>query len=383
MSAPIRPGARKVVDGLVITPIDYERENVAYPKNKVAFKMNEEPVNAIVEGVMWGVTRTSRVVPLINIRPTKIQGVTISKATGFNAKFIKDNKIGKTTIVKLIRSGDVIPYIVGISDNRLKYGDIIDECPACKSELVWEGVDLKCTNDGCWRKSYKELEHFLRSMGAENITEKTLMKLGIDHLEMLYEVDEWSISTIDGFGVKRAQQIVDEIQGTLFSTPEILLRSFGMKNIGKTASKEITKHLYRITDDDNALMEYVFSLPYDELIKIDGIGDVTARTFVNEIGNHRDKYEFLKRMGLQFMNENTKGKLDGLKFALTGKGWLGRKEIQTLVEREGGEVKTLSKSTNYLVKNAEDTRETSKYKKAMKYGVTVMSYDDLKDWLGV
>jgi len=368
------------IDGLVITPMDYERQDILYPKTKVAFKMNEEPIPATVKNIIWGTTRTSRVVPLIEIEPVEIQGVTISKATGFNAKYIKDNQIGIGTVVKIIRSGDVIPYIVSIEEST--QADMIDECPFCESKLIWEGVDLKCTNDDCWRKTYKELEHFLRSMGAENITEKTLMKLGISHIEMLYEIDEWAISTIDGFGVKRAQQIVDEIQGTLFTTPEILLRSFGMKNIGKTASKEITKHLYRITDDDNTLMEYIFSLPYEELIKIEGIGDVTATTFVSEIGNYRDKYEFLKRMGLTFMNENEAGKLDGVKFALTGKGFMGRKEIQTLIEREGGSVSGLSKTTKFLVKDP-DSAKGSKYKKAMQYGVTVVSYDDLKGWLGV
>ena len=369
------------VDGLVITPINYERENVLYPKNKVAFKINEKPVSAVVDKVMWGVTRTSRVVPLISIEPIKIQGVTISKATGFNAKYINDNKIGVGTIVKIVRSGDVIPYIVGIEKPNI-VPDMIDECPACGSELEWEGVDLKCTNEDCWRKSYKEVEHFIRSMGAENITEKTLMKLGIDHIERLYEIDEWGISTIEGFGVKRAQQIVDEIQGTLFSTPEILLRSFGMKNIGKTASREITKHLYRITDDDNKVMEYVFSLPYEELIKIEGIGDITARTFVNEIGKYKDRYKFLKRSGLVFMNENTKGKFDGINFTLTGKGWLGRKEIQTLIEREGGSVKSIGKTIDYLVTNDVEST-TGKAKKAREYGVQIILYEDLKEMLGV
>jgi len=275
----------------------------------------------------------------------------------------------------------VIPYIIGVEKCNL-VADMIDKCPACGSELEWEGVDLKCTNEDCWRKSYKEVEHFIRSMGAENITEKTLMKLGIDHIERLYEIDEWGISTIEGFGVKRAQQIVDEIQGTLFSTPEILLRSFGMKNIGKTASREITKHLYRITDDDNKVMEYVFSLPYEELIKIEGIGDITARTFVNEIGKYKDRYKFLKRSGLVFMNENTKGKFDGINFTLTGKGWLGRKEIQTLIEREGGSVKSIGKTIDYLVTNDVEST-TGKAKKAREYGVQIILYEDLKEMLRV
>lgn len=255
------------------------------------------------------------------------------------------------------------------------------KCPACGSEIAWEGVDLKCTNSECWKRCYKELEHFIRKMGAENITEKTLIKLGISHLEMLYEVDEWSISTKPGFGVKRAQQIVDEIQSTLFSTPETLLEAFGIKGIGKSISRDIIKHLYRITNDDYEVMDYVFSIPKEELTKIEGIGEKTADVFVSEINNHRWKYDFLKGVGLVFANENEKKQFEGLHFTLTGKGFMGRKEIQTLIEREGGSVGGISKKTTYLV--ATPDSNSSKKKKALQYGVTIISYDDLKAWLGL
>ena len=91
------------VDGLVITPMDYEREDVEFPDNKVAFKMNEKGIDVEVDHVEWKVSRTGRVVPVVNIKPTDFQGVTVERATGFNAKFIMDNKIGKGSIVKMVR----------------------------------------------------------------------------------------------------------------------------------------------------------------------------------------------------------------------------------------------------------------------------------------
>ena len=100
------------VDGVVITTADYVRENVPYPKNKVAYKENAKGIESIVIKVEWNVSRTGRIVPIVHIEPINTQGVTISKATGFNAKFILDNMITKESKVLIERAGDCIPHIV-------------------------------------------------------------------------------------------------------------------------------------------------------------------------------------------------------------------------------------------------------------------------------
>ena len=50
----------------------------------------------------------------VQIDPVVLGGAKIEYATGFNGKFIEDNKIGLGSLVKLIRSGDVIPHIVAV-----------------------------------------------------------------------------------------------------------------------------------------------------------------------------------------------------------------------------------------------------------------------------
>jgi DNA ligase (NAD+) len=54
------------------------------------------------------------IVPVVLVEPTEIDGSTISRATGFNAKFIQENKITKGTIVTIIKAGSVIPHIVEV-----------------------------------------------------------------------------------------------------------------------------------------------------------------------------------------------------------------------------------------------------------------------------
>lgn len=99
------------IDGVVVVLNDSEREDVYKPSMKVAFKENEEAIPCEVTRVEWQMGRTGRLTPVVNIVPTVIGGVLVEKATGFNAKFIQDNKIEKGVIVNIYRANEVIPYI--------------------------------------------------------------------------------------------------------------------------------------------------------------------------------------------------------------------------------------------------------------------------------
>lgn len=102
------------IDGLVLTKNESEREDVMIPENKVAFKVNTEAIRVEVKKVEWNLGRTGKVTPLVYIKPIELDGVTISKATGFNAKFIQDNQIQKGSIIGIIRANQVIPYITEV-----------------------------------------------------------------------------------------------------------------------------------------------------------------------------------------------------------------------------------------------------------------------------
>lgn len=359
------------IDGLVITPLNYEREDVPYPENKVAFKINREPVDATVKDVEWKVTRTGKIVPIVIVDPVDFQGVTVTKATGFNYQYILENNIGKGSIVKLVRSGDVIPYIVSVS----KKVEIINapmQCPSCGKALFIKGVDLRCNNPLCDESSYYKTEYFLRTLGVENISYKTLMKLGLNKVEDCYKIDEWEISSVDGFGLKRAQQIVDEIESTLSTTPEKLLAAFGIPNVSLITSQAIMSKMSSI--------ENVFDASISDLQMVEGIGDITAKNIVECLPNYRNLYDYLLERGLTF--ESRGDILKGKVFCLTGKGPMSRQNIIKMVEGEGGYVKGMSKSVDYLV-CANKESNSSKAKKARKYGTKIITYEELMEILNV
>jgi len=366
------------VDGVVLIPEFYKRENVLLPKHKVAYKENEEGVEATVSGIEWNTSRTGKIVPIVHIKPIELQGVTISKTTGFNAKFIIDNMIGHGAKVLITRSGDVIPYILEV----IKHGDmaVLNNCPSCGGLLQMKGVDLICNNKNCSDMAYKQVEHFLVTLGAERITTKTLRKLDVNTIEKLYELDEFGIADNEGFGIKRGQQIVEEIQKTLNITPDKLIRSFGISGVGRTASKAIYDHFRPQCENDEHFMQLAWNFSPAQLQKIDGIGEVIATNYFKNVRHFESLYDYLKNQGLKFMGG--KKMFEGMKFTLTGKDKLGfgRNKIQGMIENQGGVVRGISKTINYLVTGDPDS-QSGKAKKARSYNIPVISYEELMEMM--
>ena len=355
------------IDGLVLTRNDYIRENVKYPENKVKFKIHAKPILTKVNEIEWNTGRTGRIVPTILIDEVEIDGVKINRSTGFNAKFIRDNAISPGSEIMILRSGDVIPYITEVKKKEGDIGEIPETCPKCNEKVDWKGVDIVCCNDNCSETAIKRTEFFLRTMGVENITRKTLEKIGVSSILDAYEVDELEITNNAGIGLKKAEMIVDQVEKTLKTTPHMLLASFGIPNVGVELSKTIC------TEYD---FDYLFEISEKELTKISGIGKVIAKKFVDNIGKYRDLYEALKEKGLTFQDVAKDSPVKGKTFTLTGSMPLKRDVVKRMIEENGGSVKNISKKIDYLV-DANQDRETTKAKKAKQYGIPIISYEDL------
>ena len=361
------------IDGLVITDLYYSRENVMRPKRKIAFKIAGKSYKTKVMNVEWTTSRTGRIVPVVEVVPVDIEGVNVSRTTGFNYDYIKNNKIGIGSEIEITRSGDVIPYITKVL-NESKSLIIPKTCPACDFDVKVKGVDIVCVAPECWSKAYKKVENFLITLGTSNITEKTLMKLGLDTIEKCYEIDEFEIETFDGFGLKRAQQIVDEIQKTLNVTPERFIAGYGIPNVSTSTAKELMKYF------DNDFDKFCKASLY-ELQKVSNIGEITAKNIAENISNVCKLYRTLnEKYGFTFRVESSI--MNGLKFTLTGKGDIKRPELQKLIENNGGEVRGISKSVNYLVTDNPDS-QSGKSKKAREYGIEIISYKQLMEMLKV
>ena len=73
--------------------------------------LNEQTANVKVINVEWNASKHGYMIPRIQFESVNIGGAVLSFTTGFNGKYIVDNKIGKGAVLKIIRSGDVIPKV--------------------------------------------------------------------------------------------------------------------------------------------------------------------------------------------------------------------------------------------------------------------------------
>ena len=136
-------------------------------------------------------------------------------------------------------------------------------------------------------------------------------------------------------------------------------------------AKKITAH-YPTYED-------VVNVAEHELIAIDGVGDVLARTFKKELANNKPLIDKLFANGVTVKVKQTSGgKLSGKSFCLSGGFTGGKKKWQKLIEDNGGELKSsVSKNLEYLVSN-DKSGATGKGKKALQLGIMIIDEEELQ-----
>jgi len=361
------------IDGLVIS--DWNSPNNSddfYPTTACAFKVNEDAIKTVVSEIEWEIKRSGKLQPVVHIEPVEISGSTVTKATGFNVAFIRDNGINVGSEIGILLSGEIIPFIEVVYTE--KEADIPSVCPSCGSELSESktGIDLYCLNPECEGRMLYRLENFLLANGVEEVSSTTIRNLGINSFDELLDIDEFDISALEGFGASRASTIVNQIKKVYSTTPSNLLQSFGITGVGSTMSKMIVTHFDTFED--------IFKASEEDFQEIEGIGEVVASKLVNELPLYYDLYKKLIEGGLSFKKKGISMK--GLKITLTGASEIRRNDLIKMIEDHGGMVKGISKGVDYLFTNSPNST-TTKMRKAREYGITILDYDKLYEMLGV
>ena len=355
-------------DGVVISVDDCEVEHVKLPEKKIAYKANKMIAETSVKMVEWNPSRTGKHIPLVYVEPVDLGGATIGKCTGFNAKFILENAIGVGAIIKVVRSGDVIPYIDGVIQ---KASTVLwpKVCNSCGTTLDSESVHLVCNNANCTTKIQKGIAHFFERLGLEFFSEKMLTSLGCGSIIDVFNLKQGDIERLSGWGETSASDFVKRISEIKTTNSEKLLSALGIDGLGRTTSKLLLENF----SYDDILSKCVMDVFCDDLVKIKGIGAKTATRIVNGLRSNLDLLEQLKKIGIDTCS-NTVGSLTGHSFCITGKLSRPRKEIEKWVEDNGGRNASISSCT-YLVCN--EPSDTGKYKKAMDKGIPILTEEQL------
>ena len=382
------------IDGVVlkIDRIDYQAALGSIsnaPRWAVAFKFPARESTTTLLDIIVNVGRTGMIKPEAVLEPVEIGGVTVSQATLHNEDYIlsRDIRIGDTVVVK--RAGDVIPQVVG-PVTSVRTGDerrwqMPMHCPVCNTDLVRlpEEADYYCVSSDCPAQFIRLLEHFAArgAMDIEGLGSKLAVMLvetgKVKHLFDVYRLQFDDLLTLEGFAVKRADNLLNGIEESKRRPLGRLLTALGIRHVGKTTAETLVQHFSSI--------EALASASPEALVAIDGIGDVIAESIVDwfAVEQNRTLVRELARYGVntaRLPEEPTAGsvgKWAGRTFVVTGTlESMTRDEAKQRISAAGGRVSSsVSGNTDFVVVGSSPG---SKLKRANDLGVTVLTEDE---WL--
>jgi len=366
------------IDGMVLTKNLSKRENVFFPKNSIALKINANSLRTKVKKIIWNTTRTGKVVPVVHIDQVEVDGVEISHPSGHNYDYLKKKGIGEGATITVVRSGDVIPYIDSII--KKKKPKKPNFCPVCKSDLEQVGVNLICPNPICEGKLLAQLTYFISILGVENISVQTFKNLNLFTLKSFLEITHAKIARTSGFGERKADIFLEERKKIFKVKEEDLLTAFGIPLIGPKIAKKIINSIYKGK----------FVLMFKEnkekmrknLLMIDGIGPSVAESFIKNIGGCQRNFFLLRKHGMKFIQKREvfEKTLEGKTFQITGTLSIARKRVAEDIELHGGQMVSVTRNLDFLIKGI-TPRTTTKEKKANSLGVPIITEKELMEMI--
>lgn len=290
------------IDGIIVVDNKiYEREN-KNPDHGFAFKMviSDQIAEVLVVDVLWDPSKDGYLKPRIRIEPITLGGAKIEYATAFNAGFVEKNKLGIGAMIKLVRSGDVIPHII----------DVVT--PASEAKFPSESYEWNDTHVDILLKNpnnneivqKKNIEYFFKTLKVVNLGPGMVNKLVKANYNTIGKILEMTVSdyeTIEGIKHTLASKIYKSIEECVEKAS--LAKIMTASNVfGHSIAREKIKLI--LENYSNVLTDTLSDNDKIEKIKeIKGMAQKTSETFVNNIPKF---IEFLEETKLSYKLEETK-----------------------------------------------------------------------------
>jgi len=383
-------------DGLVLTLEDLEYAatlgtTAKFPRDSLAFKWADQQAETILREIEWSPSRTGLLNPIAIFDPVELEGTTVKRASVHNLNIMETLKLGIGDTITVYKANMIIPQI---GDNLTKSGNIElpSHCPVCDGtteiKLMTGTKVLTCTNPNCLAKQVKRFSLFVSrdALNIEGLSEQTLLKfIGLGYIKSFADIfrlenhrDE--IVELDGFGKKSYDKLSSSIEKSRHTVPTRILVALGIPGVGVTTAAQIARAC------ENKWAK-ISSLSYDELIAINGIGEVMARDYESFFADEHNKsvvLDLVDELDIDESYEKAGEALSGEIFVITGslEHYKSRTELKKEIEAQGGKVAgSVSKNTSYLVTNNPESG-SSKNKAAAELGVKIITEDEIRTMLG-
>ena len=375
------------------------------PRYAIAWKFPAERATTVVEGIKVQIGRTGVLTPVAVLRPVRVAGSMVSRATLHNEDEInkKDIRIGDTVVLQ--KAGDVIPEVVEVikklRTGREKKFKMPSECPICGGPVEREKIiDKKknqssahyCKNPKCFAIEKERIIHFVSRKGfdieglGEKIVEQLMNEGLISKVSDIFELTKGDLEPLERFAEKSSDNLIKAIENSKKIALEKFLFALGIRHLGEEGAVLIKKEvLVKQISNPQELVGVLERIKTNDLLEINGVGEKMAESIVGWFKDEDNK-KLLKKLsesGVVFKRNDGIGKINknspffGKTVVLTGSlEKYSRDEAKDIIRKMGGKpASSVSAKTDFLLAGEDPG---SKYDKAKELGVRII---DEKEFL--
>lgn len=357
------------------------------PRWAIAYKFPPEEKQTELERIDIQVGRTGKLTPVAILKPVRIAGSTVSRATLNNEDFIREKDIRAGDVVIVRKAGDVIPEVVSVVPDSRKADSrpfiMPDVCPSCGAPVVREDGEAasRCTGPDCPAQLFRNIIHFVSKdafdidgMGPAII--ETLLNQGlIQSVADIFSLKdkEAELLTLDRMGATSVSNLLRSVEEAKDRPMERVIAALGIRNVGVVAARTLAEHFGHVREIMNADEQTLASLP--------DFGLVTARSVTEffALPQTAGLLDALEKNGVRLDRKRIVisgvGVFSGKTFVLTGTlPSMTREEASGMILRHGGKVSSsVSAKTDYVLAGEQ---AGSKLTKAQNLGVRIIGPDE-------
>lgn len=376
------------VDGVILEVTDEEIKQAMgatrhHHRWQIAYKANTESAEVKVLKVIPQTSRSGRVTPVAELEPVRLSGALLSRATAHHYKMVLEKGIGPGAIIRLTRSGEVIPKIEEVI--KPVKPEIPTHCPSCGTELIWDNDYLICTNNlECPAQITHSMEHFFKVLknndGFGPATIKKLYEHGIKNVYQIYQLTAQEFEAM-GFGPKQSTNLVEQLLRSRTEQIEDwrFLAAFGVFRMGLGNCEKLLAHYP---------LESIFSLSKEDIVSVDGFAEKTADVVIKGFKKIRPLFEKLYALGFNLekttrqQEQTTDHPLAGKTLVFTGTMQHGSRDAMKKEAKAFGAkvASSVTGKTDYLI-IGEKVGQT-KLDAAQQKGVKILTEQEYLQMIG-
>lgn len=376
------------IDGLVIRLNDeilFEALGATshHPRGSIAFKQESEIAITEILAIETSIGRSGKMTFRAQVNPVQLSGAVISYATLHNADFIRAGGYAPGAKVRITRSGEVIPSIVGLEQASEHQYEFPKVCP-CGFQLTPSGPDLYCSQDtSCPPKDQESFLYFAQTLEINGLSDKTIAKLRDAGLLKtpadFFRLSVGDVEALEGFAQRSAENLIRSIQEKKKIPLATFLASLGLKRGGIVKCREVAArfvsldHVLNLSPPDltqekgwaeKSAQDFIHSLQ----AKSNWISELRSVVVVADDSTHREREKFADHP------------LAGKSLCITGALSQPREIYVRKLEKLGAKVaSSVTGKTHFLVCNEESG--SSKFVQAKKLGVPIIKESELNEML--